>query len=216
MVAVTPMASLGGTNPYMAQRMMGMVHAAMFDAVNSIERRYRPYLVQLPAAAGTSSVAAAAAAAATLLATVDEKTAGEMKGALATYLASIPDSAAKSDGVKLGEAIAAKVLEARAKDGCDAPDDYRPKDNAWRLRSDGDHHFLDVAKRQTICHDQPIAIPPRSRRFRWRVRTGRKNTTRSKSMADRKAPSERTSRPRLPDSGLSAHQPPTIRLHASW
>jgi hypothetical protein len=34
---------------YTAQRMMGMVHVAMFDAVNSIERRYRPYLVQLPA-----------------------------------------------------------------------------------------------------------------------------------------------------------------------
>jgi hypothetical protein len=127
LVAVTPMASLGGTNPYMAQRMMAMVHAAMFDAVNSIERRYRPYLVQLPADSGTSTVAAAAAAAATLLATVDEKTAGEMKGALATYLALIPDSAAKSAGVKLGEAIAAKVLEARAKDGCDAPDDYRPR-----------------------------------------------------------------------------------------
>ena len=46
---VTPMASLGGTSPYTAVRMMGMVHAAMFDAVNSIERRYRPYLVQLPA-----------------------------------------------------------------------------------------------------------------------------------------------------------------------
>jgi hypothetical protein len=39
LVVVTPMASLGGTSPYMAQRMMGMVHAAMFDAVNSIERR---------------------------------------------------------------------------------------------------------------------------------------------------------------------------------
>ena len=26
-----------------------MVHVAMFDAINSIERRYRPYLVQLPA-----------------------------------------------------------------------------------------------------------------------------------------------------------------------
>src|ERR1700720_4926323 len=50
--AVTGMASLGGTSPYMAQRMMGMVHAAMFDAVNSIERRYRPYLVQLAARAG--------------------------------------------------------------------------------------------------------------------------------------------------------------------
>src|SRR5215475_504346 len=48
-VAVTPMAALGNTTPYMAQRMMAMVHAAMFDAVNSIERRYQPYLVQLPA-----------------------------------------------------------------------------------------------------------------------------------------------------------------------
>jgi hypothetical protein len=34
--------------PYNSERIMGMVHAAMFDAVNSIERRYRPYLVQLP------------------------------------------------------------------------------------------------------------------------------------------------------------------------
>ena len=41
-IAVTPMSNLGNTSPYMAQRMMGMVHAAMFDVVNSIERRYRP------------------------------------------------------------------------------------------------------------------------------------------------------------------------------
>ena len=27
---------------YPAERIMGMVHCAMFDAVNSIERRYRP------------------------------------------------------------------------------------------------------------------------------------------------------------------------------
>ncbi len=126
-VVVTPMASLSGTVPYMAQRFMGMVHAAMFDAVNSIERRYRRYLVQLPATPATSKEAAAAAAAAAVLATIDAKTADEMKGALATYLAAIPDGAAKSDGVKLGEAVAAKVLEARANDGSDAPDDYRPR-----------------------------------------------------------------------------------------
>jgi hypothetical protein len=80
---------------YMAQRMMGMVHAAMFDAVNSIERRYRPYLAQLPADPATSKEAAAAAAAAAVLATIDEKTAAEMKVALASYLASIPDGAGK-------------------------------------------------------------------------------------------------------------------------
>jgi len=112
---------------YTAQRMMGMVHVAMFDAVNSIEPRYRPYLVQLPADPATSKEAAAAAAAAAVLATIDAKTAGEMKVALATYLASIPDGAAKADGVKLGETVAAKVLAARANDGHDAADDYRPR-----------------------------------------------------------------------------------------
>jgi hypothetical protein len=121
---VTPMP------PYTSQRVMGMVHAAMFDAVNSIERRYRPYLVQLPADAATSKEAAAAAAAAAVLTTVDEKTAGEMKTALATYLGAIPDGAAKSDGVKLGQTIAAKVLEARENDGCEAPDAYRPRTTA--------------------------------------------------------------------------------------
>jgi len=125
--AVRAMANLGGTNPYMAQRMMGMVHAAMFDSVNSIERRYRPYLVQLPADPATSKEAAAAAAAAAVLATINPKTADEMKVALAIYLGSIPNGAAKSDGAKLGEAVAAKVLEARANDGSDAPDAYRPR-----------------------------------------------------------------------------------------
>jgi hypothetical protein len=125
--AVTPMSSLGGTSPYMAVRMMGMVHAAMFDAVNSIERRYRPYLVQLPGDPAASKEAAAAAAAATILATIDAKTAGEMKAALAAYLAPLPDGAAKSDGIALGETVAAKVIEVRTNDGCDAPDAYRPR-----------------------------------------------------------------------------------------
>ena len=127
LLVVTPAATLPGASPYPAQRMMGMVHAAMFDAVNSIERRYRPYLVQLPADPATSKEAAAAAAAAAVLATIDEKTAGEMKVALATYLAPIPDGIAKTDGIKLGEAVAARVVEARTNDGADAPDDYRPR-----------------------------------------------------------------------------------------
>ena len=129
-VVVAPMSALGGTTPYMAQRMMAMVHAAMFDAVNSIEPRYRPYLVQLPADAATSKEAAAATAAAAVLATIDAKTAGEMKTALAAYLAPLPDGAAKSDGVRLGEAIAGKIIEARVNDGCDAPDAYRPRTSA--------------------------------------------------------------------------------------
>jgi hypothetical protein len=81
--------------PYPAQRLMGMVHVAMFDAVNSIERRYQPYLVQLAVSPATSKEAPAAAAAASVLATIDAKTAGDMKAALTTHLASIPDDDAK-------------------------------------------------------------------------------------------------------------------------
>ena len=132
--AIAAVAPLAGVvppyQPYAAYRMMGIVHVAMFDAVNSIERRYRPYLVELPANATTSKEAAAAAAAAAVLSTIDAKTAGEMKVALASYLATIPDGTAKSDGIKLGEAVTAKVVAARATDGSDAPDDYRPRTTA--------------------------------------------------------------------------------------
>jgi hypothetical protein len=126
--AVAPLASAQSPSaPYAAYRVMGIVHVAMFDAVNSIERRHRPYLVQLPADPATSKEAAGAAAAAAVLTTIDAKTADEMKAALASYLASIPDGAAKSEGVKLGEAVAAKILAVRANDGSNAPDDYRPR-----------------------------------------------------------------------------------------
>jgi hypothetical protein len=119
-VAVAAPAPLG-------QRELAMVHVAMFDAVNSIERRYRPYLVQLNAPKTTSQEAAAATAAGTVLVGLHPEKAGDMKVALATYLATIADGEAKSDGIKLGEAVAAKVLQARANDGAHAADAYRPK-----------------------------------------------------------------------------------------
>ena len=50
--------------PAAGQRVVAMVQVAMFDAINSVERRYRPYLEQLPATPTTSREAAAAAAAA--------------------------------------------------------------------------------------------------------------------------------------------------------
>lgn len=113
--------------PQLAERVMAMVQVAMFDAVNSVDRRYRPYLVQLPAESTTSKEAAAATAAGTVLRELHPQAEGELKGSLAAYLATVPDGDAKSLGIKLGEAVAMKILEARAKDGADAPDSYRPK-----------------------------------------------------------------------------------------
>jgi hypothetical protein len=116
--------------PPPAERIMAMTHLAIFDAINSIERKYRPYLVQLAGPATASKEAAAAAAAGTVLAGIDPRGPAEMKAALEAYLAAIPDSTDKAEGVKLGEAVAAKILEARAKDGANAPDIYRPRTTA--------------------------------------------------------------------------------------
>lgn len=49
--------------PFVHTRSVAIVHVAMFDAVNSIDRRYMPYRVQGSTAAGASREAAAAAAA---------------------------------------------------------------------------------------------------------------------------------------------------------
>ncbi len=200
---------------YVAQRMMGMVHAAMFDAVNSIERRYRPYLVQLPADPTTSKEAAAAAAAAAVLATIDAKTAGEMKVALATYLASIPDGAAKSDGIKLGEAVAAKVLEARANDGHNALDDYRPR------TTPGVYVPTPITAASMWPNMKPFAmangIPISARAADFAGQQGMGNGLQRAQGLWRKDQYEADgrSRPRLPGSGSWSVRQPIIRSYAS-
>jgi hypothetical protein len=110
------------------QREVAIVDIAMFDAVNSIERRYRPYLVQLQVVQPISSEAAAASAAATTLAALHPKSADELKAALAEYLTGL--SAGREEvqaGRELGEAVALKVVESRANDGAADTDPYRPK-----------------------------------------------------------------------------------------
>jgi hypothetical protein len=113
--------------PPQAERVMASMHVAIFDAINSIERRYQPYLIQVEAAKDTSKEAAAAAAAGAVLAGLHPDAAGEVRGALAAYLQAVPGGSDNIEAIKLGEAVAAKVLAARAEDGAAAPDTYRPK-----------------------------------------------------------------------------------------
>ncbi len=116
-----------GLGPPGQDRLLAMTHLAMFDAVNAVERGYRPYLFDFVVTVPTSKEAAAAAAAASVLAGVDPSAAKELKLALATYLANIPDGEPKQNGIELGEAVAAKMLAWRADDGAQAPDTWRPR-----------------------------------------------------------------------------------------
>jgi PAP2 superfamily len=113
--------------PPTAFRTITILHVAMFDAVNSIEPRYKPYKVQLPASPDTSKEAAAAAAAAAVLIKLVPDAGSDIQSTLTSYLATLPDGEAKSKGIELGREVAMRILEARATDGASAPDAYRPK-----------------------------------------------------------------------------------------
>ena len=62
-------------------REMAIVHVAMFDAVNSIDRRYRPYLVQIPVPKNTSQDAVTARAAGAVLVALHPNRAPELEAA---------------------------------------------------------------------------------------------------------------------------------------
>jgi hypothetical protein len=91
--------------PPLGFRTMAILHSAMFDAVNSIHPRYKPYKVRLAATPDTSKEAAAAAAAAAVLIKLFPDAAADVQATLTTYLATLPDGEAKSNGVELGRRL---------------------------------------------------------------------------------------------------------------
>jgi hypothetical protein len=94
-----------------------MVHGAMYDAVNSIDRRYEPYLVRVRARRWYSQDAAAATAAYRVLSSLLPAQQATLDQHYAASLAAIPPGRARDGGVAVGEIAAAAMLAARANDG---------------------------------------------------------------------------------------------------
>lgn len=100
--------------PFVHTRSVAIVHVAMFDAVDSIDRRYAPYRVQVRSTAGTSRETAAAAAAHFALVRLYPDQAKDVDSFYQTSLAAVPDGAPKSNGIQLGDQVAAEILALRA------------------------------------------------------------------------------------------------------
>jgi hypothetical protein len=107
-------------------RTMSMLHVAMFEAVNAIDKRYTPYKLDLAADRSTSREAAAAAAAYNILLAIYPDQKAVLDAALTASLSGIPDSEGRANGIELGKTAAAGVIAMRASDGSDAPETYRP------------------------------------------------------------------------------------------
>jgi len=102
----------------MVVRYYTIMHIAMFDAVNSIQRRYTPFFSDVPASSGASSEAAAAQAAQDVLVALipGSSPKATFDAALNARLATIPAGRARQ-GMAIGKAAAARVLAWRANDG---------------------------------------------------------------------------------------------------
>jgi hypothetical protein len=111
-------------------RGQAMLHIAMFEAVNAIDRRYAPYRLSLSADRAASREAAAAAAAYDVLLALHPDKKADLDAALAGSLAGITENEAKSKGIELGKQAAAGIIALRTNDGSNTPEDYRPATTA--------------------------------------------------------------------------------------
>jgi len=133
-VAATTACISPGGDPFHESRIYAMMHVAIHDALNAIDRRSRPYALDLQAEAGASPDAAVAAAARDVLvpliaqlplelvtqACIDAGVAS-VEAAYTAALAAIPDDQAKAQGIAVGQAAAAAILDLRAEDGAVGP-----------------------------------------------------------------------------------------------
>jgi hypothetical protein len=119
-----------GANPLHESRMYAITHLAVHDALNAIDRRSRPYALDVrvqPVASVDAAVAAAARGVLVVLlgqVSAPFNCSGAIAPVEAAYtaaLGAIPASVAKDAGLQIGEAAAAAILGLRANDGSDTP-----------------------------------------------------------------------------------------------
>jgi hypothetical protein len=126
-----------GATPPENSRTMGMMGGAVFDAVNSVNRSYSPYLGYfdpLTPGVGIDLSAAAAAAAHAVMKAVYTDLYGPSNGynssfdsLFSTQMNAIPESVAKQRGLEVGLAAAQAMITGRANDGWNLTSTYQPQ-----------------------------------------------------------------------------------------
>jgi hypothetical protein len=102
-------------------RSFAIMHAAIYDAVNAIDRTHRPYLVRLSGVPRDASQEAAAAAAAhRVLVALYPAFKTVLDAELQQSLAEIPDGNDKAEGIRIGQTVADRILAQRSNDGSNA------------------------------------------------------------------------------------------------
>jgi hypothetical protein len=120
-ITETTVVATAKKSPSVAFVYFAYVDVAMYDAVNSIGGRFKPFAVETHAPRGASRDAAAATAAHDVLVHYFPTQASTLDADLAASMATIADGQAKTDGISVGKAVAAQWLALRTGDGLEAP-----------------------------------------------------------------------------------------------
>jgi len=110
----------GKKSPTVAFVYFAYADVAMYDAVNSIDGRFQPFAVRVPAPPGASKDAAAAEAAYEVLVHYLPAQQPTLYANLQNSLLAINDGSA-TDGINVGHAVATQWLALRSGDGLEAP-----------------------------------------------------------------------------------------------
>ena len=103
-------------------RSFAILHAAVYDAINNIEGRFNPYLVRLPdLPRHAPEPTAADQAAHDVLVALYPAFQATLDVELQQDLAQIPDGENKTNGIAVGQAVAAQILSLRSNDGSSVP-----------------------------------------------------------------------------------------------
>jgi hypothetical protein len=118
-----------------------ITHLAVFEAVNAVTGEHTPYLEPgtVNSSPGVSADAAAIAAAHGVLRHYRPARSAFLDAARSRSLTKIPDGPAKAGGITIGEAAAARMIEARQNDGSEPPAFHLPSSSnpgEWQLTAD--------------------------------------------------------------------------------
>jgi hypothetical protein len=113
-------------NPPRATRALAMVHVAIHDTLNGIQRRYEPYSVQRLGVPVASPEAAVAAAAHTVLSSLYPSLAEDFDAALDQSLATIPHGAGRNAGRAWGRQVGRYILKLREYDNSELVVTHEP------------------------------------------------------------------------------------------
>lgn len=125
--------------PTRAARAMAIVHVAIYDAVNAIDRTHTPVSFTETAPATSSVEAAIIMAAHDTLVSLYPDQVARFDANMTDDLALIPDGQPKIDGIAIGQAAAAACIASRINDGSQNTVTYNESDQPGHWRPDPLH-----------------------------------------------------------------------------